>query len=115
MTSGKWTGRAQAYAETFAGLCAELVEPLLDELAPEPGQRLLDIGTGTGAVVDPALWWSGPTSGVARIGQIYLAQTPQKAAAMASAYHRLSAAYLEPDGQLHLPAAALLVVARRPA
>lgn len=258
--AGKWTGKAQAYAQTFALLCAEVVEPMLGTLAPTPGQRLLDIGTGTGAVaaaalargcrvvaidpepdmvamaaqaapgaevictglpelagvsgdfdlitancvvnhlaqpagslqrladllrpggrlavstwpaddslqrlwtdvveqsdahvpaaairsdddprrsldglaglvessglrverawrqefvhvVDPALWWSGPTSGVARIGQIYLAQMPQKAAAMASAYHRLSAAYLEPDGQLHLPAAALLVVARRP-
>ncbi len=53
--AGKWTGKAQAYAQTSALLCAEVVEPMLDELAPTPGQRLLDIGTGTGAVAAAAL------------------------------------------------------------
>lgn len=258
---GKWAGKAQAYAETFALLCAQLVEPLLDALAPRPGDRLLDVGTGTGTVaaaalargcqvvavdpepdmlamaariapgaelveaglpelaqvtgrfdaitancvvnqlaepqasvqrladllrpggrlaistwpathplqqlwndvvaeaeadvpakagrvspgfersldgltelvsasglqlerawvhefvhvVDPELWWSGPTRGVAWIGQVYAAQSPQKAAAMELAYRQLSAGYLGPDGLLHLPAKAAMVIAGRAA
>lgn len=258
---GKWEGKAQAYAETFALLCAELVAPLLDALDAAPGARLLDVGTGTGTVaaaalsrgcqvvaadpeldmlalaartapgaelvaaglpelapitgdfdaitancvvnqlaepqasvrrlanllrpggrlaistwpathplqqlwndvvaeadavvpakesrvspsfersltglselvgssglrierawvhefvhvVDPNLWWSGPTRGVAWIGQVYAAQTPQRAAAMESAYRRLSSGYLGADGLLHLPANAVLLVASRPA
>jgi Methylase involved in ubiquinone/menaquinone biosynthesis len=259
---GKWAGKAQAYAETFAPLCAELVDPLLNVLAPAPGERLLDIGTGTGAVaaaalargclvvagdpepdmlamaaltapgaelilaglpeltgieagfdlitancvlnqlaqpeaslrrlaellrpggrlaistwparhplqqlwddvvrqadaqipesarrtartggmertldgvtaavqragllierawlhdfthvVDQERWWSGPTRGVAWIGQVYAAQLPPKAAAMDEAYGRLSASYRGADGLLHLPATAIMVVATRP-
>jgi SAM-dependent methyltransferase len=52
---GKWEGKAQAYAETFALLCARLVEPLLEALSPAPGARLLDVGTGTGSVAAAAL------------------------------------------------------------
>jgi SAM-dependent methyltransferase len=51
----KWAGRAQAYAETFAGQCAHTVEPMLDALGAGPGTSLLDVGTGAGAVAVAAL------------------------------------------------------------
>lgn len=44
-----WTGVAQVYARSFAGLCAGAVPVLLDGLPP--GGRLLDVGCGTGALV----------------------------------------------------------------
>ena len=261
--TGKWAGKAEAYAETFGVLCAQLVDPLLDALAPTAGARLLDVGTGTGSVaraardrgcqvvavdpeadmlamavqaipgvefiedglpgldrvtgpfdditancvlnqlaepqasvrrltqllspdgrlaistwpeahplqqlwndvvaqagaevpsgaarsaaatgfersldgvsrllaaagvqlervwayefvhrVDPQLWWSGPSRGVAWIGQVYRAQSPAKADAMERAYQRLSAAYLAADGMLHLPATAILALGGRSA
>lgn len=255
----KWAGRAQAYAETFAGQCAHTVEPMLDALGLRPGTVLLDVGTGAGAVavaalargcdvvavdpepdmlalaaarapgatvlpgalpdlrleqrfdaiaanfvlnhvgeplasvrclagllrpggrvaaaiwpaeprplqslwtevidaagavrppvaklppehefprtpdglaglfeasgldverawvhefvhvVDAETWWSGPARGVASIGQLFEAQTPEVLLAMRSAYDRLSARYLGSDGLLHLPGAAVLAVAR---
>ncbi|MEV7388248.1 MULTISPECIES: class I SAM-dependent methyltransferase [unclassified Streptomyces] len=43
-----WTGRAAAYAESFARLCAHPVEQLLDAAGVTGGTRLLDVGTGTG-------------------------------------------------------------------
>ncbi|WP_217550683.1 class I SAM-dependent methyltransferase [Streptomyces sp. GbtcB6] len=43
-----WAGRAAAYADSFARLCAHPVEPLLDAAAVTGGTRLLDVGTGTG-------------------------------------------------------------------
>ena len=51
----KWGGRAQAYAETFAGQCAHAISPMLDALDLQPGERLLDVGTGAGAVAVAAL------------------------------------------------------------
>ncbi len=50
----KWDGRAIAYAETFAGQCAHAIEPLLGALDPRPGEALLDVGTGAGAVAAAA-------------------------------------------------------------
>ena len=55
MTLRKWDGRADAYAETFAGQCAHAIEPLLDALDPRAGETLLDVGTGAGAVAAAAL------------------------------------------------------------
>nr|WP_300147358.1 methyltransferase domain-containing protein [Propionicimonas sp.] len=54
-TGGKWAGRAHAYAETFAGQCAHTIPVLLDALDPRPGSRLLDVGTGAGAVAAAAV------------------------------------------------------------
>ena len=51
----KWAGRAQAYAESFAGQCAHTVEPVLDALGVGPGDVLLDVGTGAGAIAVAAL------------------------------------------------------------
>lgn len=260
--AGKWSGKAQAYAETFAGQCAHAIAPLLDALDPMPGDRFLDVGTGSGAVavaalargcvvtavdpepdmlglasaaapgasmrqaalpslpfddgafdlvganfvvnhvpdpasaarelarvvavggrvgasiwphdsvpirqlwddvvaesgvpvprnaaglppeldfprtpdglagllagagfavdrawvidfvhvVEPVLWWSGVTRGVAAIGQTWAAQDASGREAMSAAYHRLGRAFLGADGNLHLPGAAVLAIARR--
>ncbi|GAA4219502.1 class I SAM-dependent methyltransferase [Actinocatenispora rupis] len=49
-----WSGRAAAYAETFAAVCADPVGDLLDAAAAGPGVRLLDVGTGSGTVAAAA-------------------------------------------------------------
>ncbi|WP_067276937.1 class I SAM-dependent methyltransferase [Streptomyces jeddahensis] len=49
-----WAGRAQAYADTFARLCAHPVPLLLDAAAVADGARVLDVGTGTGAAAAAA-------------------------------------------------------------
>lgn len=49
-----WEGRAAAYARGFARLCAHPVEQLLDAARVGPGSRVLDVGTGTGAVAAAA-------------------------------------------------------------
>jgi SAM-dependent methyltransferase len=53
-----WAGQAATYTRTFAKLCAHTVPALLDAAAggaPLSGARLLDAGTGTGAVAAAAL------------------------------------------------------------
>ncbi len=64
-------------------------------------------------VVDPGVWWSGATGGVARIGQVYLGHDERGRAALASAFHRCSARYLGTDGRLRLAGAAVVAVAVR--
>lgn len=49
-----WSGRAVAYAESFAALCAYPTEDLLDAVGAGPGVRLLDVGTGSGNVAAAA-------------------------------------------------------------
>lgn len=44
-----WAGRGEAYAASFAKLCAHAVPDLLDAAAVGAGTRLLDVGTGPGA------------------------------------------------------------------
>jgi len=43
-----WAGRSEAYAGSFARLCAHPVGALLDAAGIEEGTRVLDVGTGTG-------------------------------------------------------------------
>ncbi|MFE3722414.1 class I SAM-dependent methyltransferase [Streptomyces cyaneofuscatus] len=45
-----WSGRAEAYARTYARLCAHPVEALLDAAGVAPGTRVLDVGCGSGTV-----------------------------------------------------------------
>ncbi|WP_327177209.1 class I SAM-dependent methyltransferase [Streptomyces sp. NBC_01335] len=46
----RWAGLADAYAASFARLCARTVPDLLDAAGVGGGARVLDVGTGTGAV-----------------------------------------------------------------
>lgn len=43
-----WQGRTEAYAGSFARLCAHPVQALLDAAGVGAGTRVLDVGTGTG-------------------------------------------------------------------
>ena len=45
-----WRGKADAYAASFAGLCAYTADPLLDAAGVGPGTHVLDVGTGIGTV-----------------------------------------------------------------
>lgn len=49
-----WTGRAEAFRDSFAKLCAHTAPLLLDAAGVGPGVLLLDVGTGTGTVAAAA-------------------------------------------------------------
>ena len=43
-----WAGVGEAYAATYASLCAGTIDTLSAALGPAGGRRLLDVGSGTG-------------------------------------------------------------------
>ncbi|MFE0693762.1 class I SAM-dependent methyltransferase [Streptomyces sp. NPDC058869] len=45
-----WSGKAEAYAATYARLCAYPATALLDAAEVGPGARVLDVGCGSGTV-----------------------------------------------------------------
>ncbi|MGW1292764.1 class I SAM-dependent methyltransferase [Streptomyces sp. NPDC002533] len=45
-----WSGKAEAYADTYARLCAHSSAALLDAAEAGPGTRVLDVGCGSGTV-----------------------------------------------------------------
>ncbi|MEW1758970.1 methyltransferase domain-containing protein [Streptomyces cyaneofuscatus] len=45
-----WSGKAEAYARTYARLCAHPAAALLDAAQVGPGSRVLDVGCGSGTV-----------------------------------------------------------------
>lgn len=45
-----WSGKAEAYARTYARLCAYPAVALLDAAEVGPGSRVLDVGCGTGTI-----------------------------------------------------------------
>ncbi|WP_055588082.1 class I SAM-dependent methyltransferase [Peterkaempfera griseoplana] len=49
-----WAGRAEAFRDSFARLCAHTAPALLDAAGVGPGTRLLDVGTGSGTVAAAA-------------------------------------------------------------
>lgn len=49
-----WSGRAEAFQNSFAKLCAYTAPALLDAAGAAPGLRLLDVGTGVGTVAAAA-------------------------------------------------------------
>ncbi|MEU9993381.1 class I SAM-dependent methyltransferase [Streptomyces sp. NPDC048045] len=55
-----WAGQADAYAASFAKLCAYPVSGLLDAAGVREGVRVLDVGTGTGTAAAVA-WERGAT------------------------------------------------------
>jgi SAM-dependent methyltransferase len=46
----QWAGRAAAYRDSLAALCAHPADRLLDAAGVAAGTRVLDVGTGTGTV-----------------------------------------------------------------
>lgn len=46
----RWAGKAAAYQDSFASLCAHPASSLLDAAGVGRGVRVLDVGTGTGTV-----------------------------------------------------------------
>jgi SAM-dependent methyltransferase len=49
-----WSGRAEAFAGSFAKLCAYPASQLLDAAVVGEGARVLDVGTGTGTIAAAA-------------------------------------------------------------
>jgi ubiquinone/menaquinone biosynthesis C-methylase UbiE len=43
-----WDGVGEAYAASYASLCAGTIAPLLAKFGPAEGRRALDVGSGTG-------------------------------------------------------------------
>ncbi|GGT88362.1 class I SAM-dependent methyltransferase [Streptomyces violascens] len=69
-----WAGRAKAYAGSFGKLCAHPVPRLLDAARVRDGVRVLDVGTGTGAVAAAACARGARVTGVdAEISMVELA------------------------------------------
>jgi SAM-dependent methyltransferase len=55
-----WGARTQTYLEEAAPNTAEHTKRLFEELAPQPGQRVLDVATGPGVVAIAAALAVGP-------------------------------------------------------
>ena len=72
---GKWTGRAAAFADSYAHLCAYTAPALLAAAGLAPGVRLLDVGTGTGTVAALAVAGGATVTAVdAEPGMVELAR-----------------------------------------
>lgn len=70
-----WAGRAEAFRDSFAKLCAHTAPALLDAAGAGPGARLLDVGTGSGTVAAAACARGARVSAVdAEPGMVALAQ-----------------------------------------
>lgn len=70
-----WAGRAEAFRDSFAKLCAHTAPALLDAAGAGPGVRLLDVGTGIGTVAAAACARGAEVTAVdAEAGMIELAR-----------------------------------------
>lgn len=61
---GVWDSMAQVYAQEIDRLFAPVVAALLVRARPQPGERVLDLGTGTGAAALEAAARVGPSGHV---------------------------------------------------
>lgn len=61
---------------------------------------------------DPEDWWAGPANGIGLLGQLMEEQPPAVRDRIRQQYDRLTASYLDEDGTLVLPTAALLASGR---
>jgi ubiquinone/menaquinone biosynthesis C-methylase UbiE len=59
-----WEEVATEYAQDRSGIFWRCGGRLLELLRPSPGSKLLDVGTGTGAVALQARAWIGPEGGI---------------------------------------------------
>lgn len=100
-----WAGRADAYQRGFARLTAHTVGALLDAAGVEAGTRLLDVGTGPGQEVY--------LSRVGSNGVVIGRQDAATVARIKAEYDRLVARYAVGDGQVALPAVAVLASGSR--
>ncbi|MFF0503635.1 class I SAM-dependent methyltransferase [Streptomyces fimicarius] len=81
-----WSGKAEAYARTYARLCAHPATALLDAAGAGPGSRVLDVGCGSGTVSAAA---------VARGATVYAADAePDMAEATRLAAPGIAAAHI---------------------
>lgn len=62
----------------------------------------------------PEEWWRGPAAGVATIGQIVISQGPAVVERIRGQFSRLAEEFMDGDGSLVLPHAALLAYGRVP-
>lgn len=70
-----WSGRAEAFRDSFAKLCAHTAPALLDAAGVAPGARVLDVGTGIGTVASAACARGAEVSAVdAEPGMVELAR-----------------------------------------
>lgn len=59
-----WTRAAEAYRQAWSRLTAQAIEPLLEAVQLEPGQRLLDVACGPGDLAAAALGRGARPTGV---------------------------------------------------
>ncbi|WP_079173713.1 methyltransferase domain-containing protein [Streptomyces monashensis] len=124
-----WAGQADAYAASFAELCAYPVRRLLDAVGVREGTHVLDVGTGTGSVgvvacergakvtavdAEPGMVaraaQAAPEADVrlaTTIGQIVTSRSPVVIAEIKARSESLCAEFTGPGGVLVLPHAAL--------
>ncbi|MYS20549.1 Ubiquinone/menaquinone biosynthesis C-methylase UbiE [Streptomyces sp. DvalAA-14] len=117
-------GRAVQAAGVARPADAPMLDPLDDFPRTEDGLVGLLAAAGfTGAVaetlawehrVHPDVWWAGPAAGIASLGQLLAAQSPEVVAGVRRQYELLAREFALPDGRLALPHTAVLVAAARP-
>ncbi|MEV0269136.1 class I SAM-dependent methyltransferase [Hamadaea sp. NPDC050747] len=90
------------FPRTVAGLAALLREAGLDQVG-------CDV-VAWEHITDAEDWWSGPANGIASIGQLVVAQTPEVVERIRARYLDLASAYRRADGLLALPTAGLIGV-----
>lgn len=97
-----WDGDAEVWQTRWAPVFRAFAEEVVRRAAPQPGERLLDIGTGTGTVIELALPSLGPEGravGIDRSAEMVARAKRALAAAGNARVLEMDAAQLDfPDG-----------------